>query len=104
MPRKAAASTPPEPAAQQTWFVYLLLCRNGRLYTGVTVDLAARFELHRSGKGAMFTRINKPERMLAATPCEGRSAALKLEARIKRLAAPEKRALAARWDLQKPLA
>lgn len=93
---------PPE-AAPRTWFVYLLLCRNGRLYTGVTVDLAARFEQHRSGKGAMFTRINKPERMIAATPCEGRSAALKLEARIKRLPAPRKRVLAAEWALQQPL-
>lgn len=93
---------PPEAPAQRTWFVYLLLCRNGRLYTGVTVDLAARFEQHRSGKGAMFTRINKPERMLAAAPCEGRSAALKLEARIKRLPPPQKRALAAGWPLQEP--
>ena len=95
---------PPEAAAERTWFVYLLLCRNGRLYTGITVDLAARFEQHRSGKGAMFTRINPPERLLAATPCDGRSEALRLEARIKRLAPPEKRALAAGWPLQRPLA
>lgn len=95
---------PPEAAAQRTWFVYLLLCRNGRLYTGVTVDLAARFEQHRSGKGAMFTRINKPERMLAATPCGDRSAALKLEASIKRLPAPDKRMLARQWPLQEPIA
>jgi putative endonuclease len=97
---------PPEPApaaAGRTWFVYLLECRNGRLYTGITVDLAARFAQHCAGKGAMFTRLNRPARMLAATPCAGRSEALKLERRMKGLPLPRKRAVAAEWVLQAPL-
>lgn len=90
--------------ADRPWFVYLLECRNGRLYTGVTVDLAGRFAAHRSGKGAMFTRLNPPRRMLAAQPCVGRSEALKLEHRVKQLRVEEKRRLAAQWSLQLPLA
>jgi putative endonuclease len=103
MPRRAvtAAATPPP---DRPWFVYLLECRNGRLYAGVTVDLAQRFAQHRSGKGAMFTRLNTPERMLAAQPCASRSEALKLEVRVKRLSPQSKRQLAAQWPLQLPLA
>lgn len=85
------------------WFVYLLECRNGRLYAGITVDLARRFEQHRSGKGAMFTRLNAPRLMLAARLCANRSEALKLEVQVKRLKAPGKRQLAAQWPLQLPL-
>lgn len=93
----------PRAAADRPWFVYLLECRNGRLYTGITVDLAARFAQHRSGKGAMFTRLNTPARMLAACACASRSEALKLEVRVKRLAPEGKRRLAAQWGLQLPL-
>jgi len=103
MPR---ARRPAEPAAAspRPWFVYLLECRNGRLYAGVTVDLARRFAQHCAGKGAMFTRLNAPRRMLAARPCATRSEALKLEARVKRLSVQGKRQLAAQWPLQLPLA
>ncbi|MDX2298217.1 MAG: GIY-YIG nuclease family protein, partial [Xanthomonadaceae bacterium] len=38
------------------WFVYLLECRGGRLYTGITVDVARRFAQHVNGKGARYTR------------------------------------------------
>ncbi len=101
MPR---ARRPAEPAAPRPWYVYLLECRNGRLYAGITVDLAQRFEQHRSGKGAMFTRLNAPDQMLAARPCASRSEALKLEVQIKRLSPQAKRQLAALWPLQLPLA
>jgi putative endonuclease len=90
-------------ASAKPWFVYLLECRNGRLYTGIAVDLAARFAAHRSGKGAMFTRLNPPRRMLAAQPCASRSEALKLEHAVKQLRVPAKRALARQWALQSPL-
>lgn len=101
MPRRTVESTA---APDRPWFVYLLECRNGRLYAGVTVDLAQRFAQHLSGKGAMFTRINTPSRMLAARPCASRSEALKLEVQVKRLSPPRKRQLAGQWPLQSPLA
>jgi putative endonuclease len=85
------------------WFVYLLECVNGRLYTGITTDLAARFRSHSSGKGASFMRINKPARMLAATPCANRSEASKLEWAIKSLKPAEKRRAAQAWALQDDL-
>ena len=87
----------------QAWFVYLLECRNGRLYTGITTDLAARYRLHCLGKGAMFTRINRPARMLAATPCADRAEASRMEYATKRLSAAGKRAAAAGWPLREGL-
>lgn len=76
-----------------SWFVYVLECRDGTLYTGVAVDVQARFEQHARGKGARYTRAHPPERVLASFACEGRSEALKREAAIKRLSAAKKRAL-----------
>ncbi|MGB9154766.1 MAG: GIY-YIG nuclease family protein [Alphaproteobacteria bacterium] len=85
------------------WFVYLLECTNGRLYTGITTDLAARFRKHSSGKGAMFTRLNRPARMIAAKQCANRSEASKLEWVIKSLKPQQKRATASAWQPIKDL-
>ncbi len=86
--------------SSQVWFVYLLECENGRLYTGITPDLAERFRKHATGKGAMFTRLNKPSRMIAAQPCTGRSEASKLERTIKGLTPGQKRWMAAQWPVR----
>lgn len=82
-----------------TWFVYLLECAGGRLYTGITPDLEARFQKHCAGRGARFTRSYPPVRILAAEPCSDRSRASQMEYRIKRLSAAEKRRIAATWAL-----
>lgn len=66
------------------WFVYVIECDDGRLYTGVTNDLIARFGTHASGKGAAFTRMNKPVRLLAARVYPTRSVSLKAEALLKK--------------------
>lgn len=81
--------------AGKTWYVYLIECSDGSLYTGITVDLAARFAAHRDGRGARAMRMHAPVRMLAAEAHRDRSAASKAEYRIKRLTAAEKRAYAA---------
>jgi putative endonuclease len=86
--------------SSQSWFVYLLECENGRLYTGITPDLAERFRKHAEGKGAMFTRLNKPSRMLAAKPCVDRSEASKLERLMKRLTPSQKRWMATQWPVR----
>lgn len=75
----------------KTWFVYIVECMDGSLYTGITVDLAARFEAHRTGRGARYTRSHPPRRLLAAQACGDRSAAAQAEFRIKQLAPAEKR-------------
>lgn len=81
-------------SSSKTWYVYLIECSDGSLYTGITVDLAARFAAHRDGRGARSMRMHAPVRMLAAEAHPDRSAASKAEYRIKRLAPAEKRAYA----------
>jgi ribosome-associated protein len=73
------------------WFVYLIECQDGSIYTGIAVDVDARYAAHASGKGARYTRSHPPKRMLASVACADRSAASKAEFRIKRLSAAEKR-------------
>jgi putative endonuclease len=75
----------------KTWWLYLLECKHNRLYTGIALDVHARFALHASGKGAKFTRANPPISILAAQPFESRSAALKAEHALKKLTATQKR-------------
>ena len=85
------------------WYLYLLECKNGRLYTGITTDLAARFDQHKRGKGAMFTRLNPPRRIVAAAMFAGRSEASKAEYQMKQLTVAQKLQFAAAWPPQKSL-
>lgn len=80
------------------WFVYLLECNNGKVYTGITTDVQKRFEQHVQGKGAKFTRANRPVQILAFKPCISRSEASSIEYHVKRLKALEKRVLALVWN------
>lgn len=81
------------------WYVYLLECQDGSLYTGIAVDVEARFRAHQSGKGARYTRSHPPRRLLASIACADRSEASKAEYRIKQLAPAAKRALCAEHGL-----
>jgi DNA-binding protein HU-beta len=76
--------------ADKTWFIYLLECADGSLYTGITIDVTARFITHQSGKGARYTRSHKPLRLLASAPVGPKSEALKAELAIKRLSKEQK--------------
>lgn len=80
------------------WFVYLIECRDGSLYTGVAVDVEKRYAEHAAGKGARYTRSHPPARLLARFEHPDRSSAQKAEYAIKQLSAGEKRALAAAAD------
>lgn len=73
-----------------TYFVYILECADGSLYTGIATDVARRFEEHKSGKGAHYTSARKPVRILYTETYPDRSAALKREAQIKKLSRPKK--------------
>jgi putative endonuclease len=66
------------------WFVYMLECANGLIYTGITNNIPKRFAKHASGKGAIFTRRNRPVRVLASQPFATRSEATKMELWLKR--------------------
>ncbi|MBC7982367.1 MAG: GIY-YIG nuclease family protein [Candidatus Obscuribacterales bacterium] len=71
--------------AAATWWLYLLACKDGRTYIGITLDVSARFKVHVSGKGAKFTRANRPTAILGAQPFATKSAVLKAEHALKRL-------------------
>jgi len=80
----------------QCWWLYLLVCRDGRTYAGIATDVASRLAVHSSGKGAKFTRSNPPVRVLGAEAFASRSEALKAEAALKKLDRIEKLAWARR--------
>lgn len=85
-----------QPASDKsTWIVYILLCADETLYTGITNDLSARIERHKAGKGAKYTRGRSPERVVYQEDCGSRSVALKRERAIKKLPRAAKLALAA---------
>ena len=77
--------------AAKTWYVYLLECKDGSIYTGIAIDVAARYAAHASGKGARYTRSHPPARLLASTEYPDRSSALKAEYRVKQLKPAAKR-------------
>ena len=64
------------------WQVYILECRNGALYTGMTCDIARRYKEHERGS-ARYTSYNPPVRLVYAEKCADRSSALKRECQIK---------------------
>ena len=72
------------------WMVYMLLCSDESLYTGVTTDLHRRFRQHQRGRASKYTRSRLPVKLVYVRDCGDRSSALKEEARIKRLPAEEK--------------
>lgn len=65
------------------WHLYLLECRDGSLYAGVTTDLAARYRAHASGTGAKYTRSRPPVRFAATAAFPCRSTASRAEWLIK---------------------
>ena len=72
------------------WLVYLLRCRDGSLYTGITNDLPKRLKALAAGKASRYTRSRLPVRLAYSEPQRSKSAALKREAAIKRLRRAEK--------------
>jgi putative endonuclease len=84
-------------AMPEAW-VYLLLCRDGSLYTGWTVDLGRRLARHRSGVASQYTASRLPVELALAIPMPDRTAARREEARIKRLPRPAKLALLTRAE------
>ena len=75
------------------WYVYMLLCGDGTLYTGITDDVQRRLAVHRAGKGAKYTRGRGPLELAYTEELPDKSAALKREIEIKKLSRPEKLAL-----------
>jgi putative endonuclease len=74
----------------KTWYVYILECGDGTLYTGITDDVQRRLQTHRSGKGAKYTRGRPPLELRYQETCGTYSDALRREAQIKKLSRAEK--------------
>lgn len=72
------------------WYVYILECSDGTLYTGITTDLDKRLKTHNNGKGAKYTKTRLPVVLKASFESEDRSTASKEEYRIKQLTRKEK--------------
>lgn len=75
---------------ESTWKLYMLRCRDGSLYTGITTDVEKRLEAHRSGKGAKYTRGRGPLELVYQEECGDHSTALKREIEIKALTREDK--------------
>ncbi len=80
------------------WYLYILRCGDGTLYTGITNDLPARLEAHRSGRGAKYTRGRGPLELVYQEALDSHSQALKREYQVKQLPREQKLALIAGND------
>ena len=69
-----------------TWWVYILRCADGTLYTGATNDLDRRLAAHNAGRGAKYTRARRPVALVYREEEADKSAALQREAALKKLA------------------
>lgn len=72
------------------WFVYILRCADGSLYTGITTDLERRLDQHNRGCGAKYTRGRGPVELIFTQSCFSQGEALKQEHAIKKMPLKQK--------------
>jgi putative endonuclease len=89
---KKTMDTKPE-KGKKSYYVYLLLCDDGSYYTGYTNNVALRFERHKKGHGARYTRIRRPERVVYVEEFVSRGDAIRREQQIKSFSHSEKHEL-----------
>jgi len=77
------------------WYLYIIRCRLGTLYTGITNDLTRRFNDHVAGRGAKYLRGKGPLKMVFSVEVENHSIAAKLEAKIKKCSRLQKESIIA---------
>lgn len=75
---------------EKKYYTYVILTENNTLYCGWTDDVQKRFEKHLCGKGAKYTRANKPLKIIYTAEFDSKSEAMKEEYRIKHLSREEK--------------
>jgi putative endonuclease len=71
-------------SSPDTWYLYVLVCSDDSLYTGVTMNLERRVMQHNAGRGASYTASRRPVRLVGAWAFPGRGRALRAELRFKR--------------------
>jgi putative endonuclease len=72
------------------WWLYMIECRGGGIYIGITRDVQKRYEQHRRGDGALYTRLHPPIRLLATQRFVSRHEAVQVEIALKRLQPKQK--------------
>jgi putative endonuclease len=85
------------------YYVYILLCQGNNFYTGYTKNLKARVRLHGHGKGARYTRMHKPERLVHVEQFSSRAEAMRREKKIKKMSHQQKLSLTRRKSRGKRL-
>ena len=86
---------------ESNWYLYILRCKDGSLYTGITTDVQKRLEAHRAGKGAKYTRGRGPLELVYREECGDHSAALKRELAVKAMTREQKQALIKACEVRK---
>ena len=82
-----------EDSSDNTWFVYILRCDDGSLYTGITNDLSRRCDQHNAGTASRYTRSRLPVALVYQEAQGNRSVATKREFEIKALSRKQKESL-----------
>ena len=77
----------------EPWYVYILRCADGTLYTGITNDFQRRCQQHNEGKASRYTRCRRPVQLIYHETVASRSEALRREAAIKGLSRQQKECL-----------
>jgi putative endonuclease len=90
------------PGKAESWFLYILQCRDESLYTGITKDLDRRLKMHETGKASRYTRTRRPVTMLYHEKCGSRSHALVRECQVKAFPKQKKIRLIAGSSALKP--
>jgi len=83
------------PGKNTAWYLYMVRCRDGKLYTGIAIDIERRIAEHQAGKGAKYLRGRAPLRLVFKRKIGSRSLALKVEQLIKKLPKREKEMIVA---------
>ena len=78
---------------EKSWQLYILRCADGTLYTGIAVDAEKRLAMHRSGRGAKYTKGRGPLELVYLEECGSHSDALRRELAVKKLTRAQKEAL-----------
>ncbi|MBI5894982.1 MAG: GIY-YIG nuclease family protein [Desulfobacterales bacterium] len=98
VPTRSVAGVSPSsaPDATDVWYLYIIRCRDGSLYTGIATDVARRLAAHRAGKGAKYLRGRSPLTLVYKATIGPKSLALKVERRVKALPKARKERLVAK--------
>ncbi len=87
------AASPEKVKEPEDWALYILKCRDGSFYTGITKDLERRLKMHQDGKASRYTRTRRPVEILYHEKCGTRTQALVRECAVKELSRKKKEEL-----------